>query len=49
MKAQILKPGASVMIGLALTIPTAYFILINILNGVGLTLLYNAAKPCLKN
>jgi len=45
MKTQILKPNASMIIGLLLTIPTAYFILINLLNEAGITSLYDATNP----
>jgi hypothetical protein len=48
MKAKILKPNASAVVGLLLAIPTTYFILINILNEAGVTASYNAAQPLLE-
>ena len=43
MKAQILKPGVSAIVGLMLTIPATYFLFINILNEMGQPGLYNSA------
>lgn len=48
MKAQILKPGISAVVGLFLTLPAVYFILINLLNDAGITTLYGAAEPLLE-
>ncbi|HEX6181658.1 MAG TPA: hypothetical protein VFZ47_10460 [Chitinophagaceae bacterium] len=45
MKAQILKPGLSAIVGLLLTIPATYFLFINILNEMGQPGLYNSAAP----
>ena len=45
MKAQILKPGLSAIVGLLLTTPATYFLFINILNEMGQPGLYNAAAP----
>jgi hypothetical protein len=45
MKAQILKPGLSAIVGLLLTMPAAYFLFINILNEMGQPALYNSAAP----
>ncbi len=49
MKAQILKPGLSAMVGLLLTLPASYFLFINILNEMGQPGLYNSAAPLLEN
>lgn len=49
MKAQILKPGPSAFVGLLLTLPVAYFFLINILNEAGSPGLYNAALPLMQS
>jgi len=46
---QILKPSLSAGIGLLLTIPSAYFILINLLNEVGWPGLYNFSTPFLES
>ena len=45
MKAQILKPGLSAIVGLLLTIPATYFLFINILNEMGQPGLFNSAAP----
>jgi hypothetical protein len=49
MKTQILKPGLSAVIGLLLTAPTLYFILISVMKYVfGLPALFDAAQPTLE-
>ena len=49
MKAQILKPALSAIVGLLLTLPAAYFLFINILNEMGQPGLYNSAAPLLES
>jgi hypothetical protein len=49
MKTQILKPGLSAVIGLLLTAPTLYFILISVMKYVfGLPALFDASQPTLE-
>ena len=49
MKAQILKPGVSVVVGLLLTAPTLYFILVSVLKYVfELPALFDATVPALE-
>jgi hypothetical protein len=49
MKTQILKPGLSAVIGLLLTAPSLYFILISVMKYVfGLPALFDAAQPALE-
>ena len=45
----ILKHNSSFLIGLLLSLPTAYFILINLLNEMGYGYLYNASEPMFEN
>ena len=45
----ILKHNSSFLIGLLLSLPTAYFILVNLLNEIGYGYLYNASEPTFEN
>ncbi|HYJ38236.1 MAG TPA: hypothetical protein VEV87_06450 [Chitinophagaceae bacterium] len=49
MTTQLLKPSLSAGIGCLLAIPAAYFLLINILNEIGLPGLYNLSEPLLES
>ena len=48
MRTQILKSPLSAGTGLLLTIPSAYFLLINLLNEAGLPALYEISAPVLE-
>ena len=47
MRPQILKPPPSAGVGLLLTFPAAYFLLINVLNELGSPGLYSISEPLL--
>ena len=49
MNKHLTKPRIKATVGMLLSIPTAYFILINVLNEFGWNGLYDAAQPMLQN